>query len=318
VSRPRDYQVDVLLMAVAVSWGSTYWVAKELVGGGGVLGMLSIRMVVTALVLALLLRLAGRRLSRASVGLGMLFGLTLTAVFAFETFGIAGTTATNAGLIISLTMVITPVVEATWQRARVPRAYLIGGLVACLGVGLLSTNGNLAAPRLGDWLILTAAVLRAVHVTVVKRRSGERDVDDLSLTVVQMATCGVLFTVAGLAVGDTPAAYLAGMDTGDMWRMAYLVLACTVFAFYIQMWAVRRTSASRVSLLLGTEPIYAALIGVVFAGDQLTWLGWLGLALVLVSVSSVQFLTSAKAAAPTASSAEVAAAARRGEPETVG
>lgn len=288
----RSIHVDALLVAVAVSWGSTYWVAKDLLSAGTVLGMLGLRMGATALVLLVCLFLMGRRPRRESLGVGVVFGLTLSAVFAFETFGIADTTATNAGLIISLTMVITPVLEARVQRTVVPRAYLNGGLAACVGVALLSTNGSVTAPRAGDWLILGAAVMRAAHVTVVKKMSAERPLDDLSLTVVQMGTCAVLFTLVGVAMGDGPVEYASRLGAADWWRMLYLVGICTVFAFYVQMWAVRRTSASRVSLVLGTEPIYAALIGVLLAGDHLSGWGWLGLAIVVAAVSTVQVMTS--------------------------
>lgn len=64
--------------------------------------------------------------------------------------------------------------------------------------------------------------------------------------------------------------------------MAYLVVICTVFPFFIQMWAVRKTSPTRVSLLLGTEPVWAAIIGVAIAGDRLGPTGIIGVALVLV------------------------------------
>ncbi len=40
--------------------------------------------------------------------------------------------------------------------------------------------------------------------------------------------------------------------------LLFLSVFCTLFAFFVQMWAVRRTSPSRVSLLLGTEPLWAA------------------------------------------------------------
>ena len=39
---------------------------------------------------------------------------------------------------------------------------------------------------------------------------------------------------------------------------------------------VRRTSASRASLLMGTEPLWAVAAGVVVAGETLGWLGALG------------------------------------------
>jgi threonine/homoserine efflux transporter RhtA len=51
------------------------------------------------------------------------------------------------------------------------------------------------------------------------------------------------------------------------------------------MWAVRRTSPSRVSLLLGTEPVWAAAVGIALAGDRPGWLGLVGAVLVLVGTA---------------------------------
>jgi drug/metabolite transporter (DMT)-like permease len=65
----------------------------------------------------------------------------------------------------------------------------------------------------------------------------------------------------------------------------YLGVACTVAAFLIQMWAVRRSSPARVSLLLGTEPLWAAAFGVILAGDSLTIVGFVGAAMVLVGTN---------------------------------
>lgn len=52
-----------------------------------------------------------------------------------------------------------------------------------------------------------------------------------------------------------------------------------------QMWAVRKTSPSRVSLLLGTEPLWAAAAGIAIGGERLGTLGLLGALLVLVGTT---------------------------------
>lgn len=61
----------------------------------------------------------------------------------------------------------------------------------------------------------------------------------------------------------------------------YLALGCSVFAFLVQLWAIRRTSPARASLLLGTEPVWAVLIGISLGGEHLTALAGFGIALVL-------------------------------------
>lgn len=273
--------VDALLLAVAVAWGSTYWVAKELVSQDTVLAVLAVRMLLTAVALALILAVMRKRLNKAEAVVGGILGLLLSTVFTFETFGIAATSATNAGLIISLTIVMTPVLETVVGKRKLSGLFYLAALIAVAGVYFLATGGAAASFGLGDLLILLAAVARAVHVTGMHRLSAGRSIDSLNLTFIQMATCGLVFLVMSSLWGTPVATYAGSMNWSAALQMAYLVVVCTVFPFFVQMWAVRKTSTTRVSFLLGTEPVWAAVIGVTLAGDVLGPQGIFGVVLVL-------------------------------------
>ena len=292
------FRVDLLLIVVAASWGSTYLVTKELVTPSSVIALLSVRMLLAAALMAVIVvarrvrtkAVERRRLSRSGLGVGVVLGVLLAAVFVCETFGIAHTSATNAGLIISLTMVFTPILESAVTRRRLPGSFFFAAFVAVVGVALLADAHAFETPSLGDLLMLASAVIRAVHVVTMHRLTEGRSdapasrrpaVNTLTLTTVQLATCAVLFTVASAFVGDSVPVYLGTLGTDKLALFAYLVVICTVFAFFVQMWAVRRTSPARVSLLLGTEPLWAAVVGVGIAHDPLDAAAWCGMLLVL-------------------------------------
>jgi drug/metabolite transporter (DMT)-like permease len=279
------FRVDLLLLLVAASWGSTYLVAKELVSPSSVVALLALRMLLAAAVMGIIVAARRNRVTRAELRVGVILGVLLAAVFAFETFGIAHTSATNAGLIISLTMVFTPILESVVSGRRLPRTFFFAAMIAVVGVVLLAGGGELRAPSLGDLLILIAAIVRAVHVTSMHKLSADRPMDSLHLTTVQLATCAALFTASSVFYGDSIPQYVSELDPASGMLFLYLVLACTVFAFFIQTWAVRRTSPSRVSLLLGTEPIWAAIIGITIAHDTVGLAGYLGIALILAGTA---------------------------------
>jgi drug/metabolite transporter (DMT)-like permease len=226
-----------------------------------------------------------KRLTRAELIAGVPIGGLLAAVFAFESFGIAQTSATHAGLIISLTIVLTPVLESIVSRRRLPGLFFAAATVAVSGVVLLAGNGTLNPPGAGDVLVLCAAVVRAVHVVSMAKLTGARTVDSMHITAVQLGTCGLIFAVGSLACGASIPRYLSQLNGQQGTIVLYLVLVCTVFAFYVQIWAVRRTSPSRVSLLLGTEPVWAAFIGMTMAHDRIGILGGCGVALVLAGTA---------------------------------
>lgn len=278
-------RVDAGLLLVAAAWGSTYLVAKELVTPDSVVALLAARMLFAAAALGVVLGVRRSGIAAREWRIGIVLGTLLAAVFTLETFGIAHTSATNAGLIISLTIVFTPLLDAATARRRPSGRFLLACTVAVAGVALLAGNGELRPPALGDLLIVGAAIVRAVHVTAMHRLTPGPGWDAANLTTVQLATCAALFTMSTLFAGDSLPAYLSGFDARDAMLFVYLGLVCTVFAFLVQMWAVRRTSPARVSLLLGTEPVWAAIIGVALAGDRVTPLGLVGIALILVGTA---------------------------------
>lgn len=279
------FRVDVLLLLVAAAWGSTYLVAKELVTPESVVALMAVRMLLAAAVMAAIVAARRNPVTTAELRVGLVLGVLLAAVFTCETFGIAHTSATNAGLIISLTIVFTPILESITSRRRLPGRFFLAAALAVVGVALLAGNGAFSPPNLGDLLVLAAAVVRAVHVTSMHKLTAGRPMDSLHLTTVQLATCAALFSLASLFTGDSIPQYLSQLDLGRGILLLYLVLACTVFAFFIQTWAVRRTSPSRVSLLLGTEPIWAAVIGISIAQDDVTLAGYVGITLILAGTA---------------------------------
>jgi drug/metabolite transporter (DMT)-like permease len=267
---------DLLLVAVAVVWGSSYLVAQTLVLAGGVLAVLALRFLVSAIALAPVM--AVRRLSRPELRVGVLLGLTQATVLVLETYGVALTSATNAGVLISLTILLTPALEGAVRRRWLPRRFFVAAAVAVAGVVLLVAGPGLRAPTAGDAMMLAAAVVRAAHATLSGRLTDGRRYDTVTLTWLQMMVGAVLFTL--VAAPALPSAVRA-FGPGHWLGVLYLAMGCSVFAFLVQLWAIRRTSAARASLLLGTEPVWAVLIGVGIAGEHLTAIAVAGIILVL-------------------------------------
>ena len=98
---------DLLLLLVAVIWGSSYGVAKQALAFYPVLGFLAVRFCLTFVILLPQLRGEGRQAWAPGIPLG---GVML-AIFLCETYGVLHTSASNAAFLISLCVVITPFVE---------------------------------------------------------------------------------------------------------------------------------------------------------------------------------------------------------------
>ncbi|MFF9175042.1 DMT family transporter [Streptomyces sp. NPDC014793] len=278
----RAWHTDLPVLLVAVCWGASYLAAKDITTARTVLAVLVLRfaLVLPALAAAGLRSL--RALTAAQWRGAALLGLILSGVFLLETYGVVHTSATNAGLIISLTMIFTPLAEAAVTRTRPTADFLGAAALSVLGVVLLTQGGGFTRPSSGDLLMLLAALVRTLHVLVMSRLRAVRGAGALPLTTVQLGTAVAVFAALSAGTGaPAPWAAASGFGPREWAGLLFLSALCTLFAFFVQMWAVRRTSPSRVSLLLGTEPLWAATAGIALGGERLGTLGVVGGALVL-------------------------------------
>lgn len=271
---------DLTLLLVAMVWGTSYGVAKGALAFYPVLGFLAVRFTLTFLLLSPALWRATAQERRDALHVGLPLGGLMLAIFLSETFGVAHTQASNAAFLISLCVVFTPFVE--WGMLGRKPALAMFGFAAMSLVGALLLSGGLQGQLgLGDGLMLCAAVLRALTVCQTSKLTRTRNAPALALTAVQAGVVGLGCTALAIASAEG----LPPLPTAPaFWQMSvYLVLGCTVFAFFAQNWALKSSSPSRVALLTSSEPAFGALFAVYWLGETLTPMAWLGGALIVAA-----------------------------------
>ncbi len=252
-ARRSSLWADLAVLGVAAVWGASYPVAKGALAHAPVLVLIVYRFLSTALVMSAIARRDLAAASGRDLLAGMVLGGILSAIFLAETFGVALTTATNTALIISLCTILTPFLDFGLRRRLPPAGVLLGAAVAIAGVACLA--GGMTALGTGDLLVLGAALLRALMVVATKRLMEGRALSSAALTAVQAATVAGLALILLLTEGG-PGGLRVAAGPGFWRAVAFLSLFCTIAAFYVQNAAVRRTSPTRVSFLMGTEPLF--------------------------------------------------------------
>ena len=270
---------DGMLLMVALIWGSSYAVAKQALLFYPVLGFLAVRFGLTFVLLLPQLRGAGRRALRP----GLPLGLVMLAIFLCETWGVMLTSASNAAFLISLCVVITPFMEWLLLRQRPHNTLFLACAMSLAGVWLL-TGGPQLSLNLGDALMLAAALLRAVLVCLTRRLTAGREIPALALTAVQSGVVAAGCILLGVSLpGGLPALPALPVEPAFWFGTLYLVLFATLFAMYAQNLALGRSSATRVSLLMGSEPLFGAIIAGLWLGERLGPMGWAGGSLIMLA-----------------------------------
>ncbi|SDJ21170.1 DMT family transporter [Variovorax sp. OV700] len=274
---------EIMLLLVAAVWGGSYAVAKQATQQLPVLEFIALRFSLTFVVLLPALKPLFNAQWRQGIAVGGLLGANLLAIFVCETFGVSLTTASNAAFLISLCVALTPFVE-WWLLGRRPerRMFWAAGLSAAGAAMLSATSPADISVGWGDGLMVIAAFLRAVMVCMTRKLAGRHSMPALTLTAVQSGVMALGAAALSLAVSKG-AWHMPPATASFWWGMAYLVLLCTVFAFFAQNHAASRSSPSRVSLLMGSEPVFGAVIAVYGFGEAVGAWGWIGGLLIVVA-----------------------------------
>ena len=271
---------DLTLLLVALVWGTSYGVAKGALVFYPVLGFLAVRFLLTFVLLLPTLVQASAGQRRDAVRTGLPLGGLMLCIFLCETFGVAHTQASNAAFLISLCVVFTPFVE-WWLLGSRPARHLFGfAAISLLGASLLS-GGLVGQLGLGDALMLAAAVLRAITVCQTSKLTRGSTAPALALTAVQAGVIGLgsllLFLCSAEGLSALP------VERSFWLATVYLVLGCTVFAFFAQNWALQHSSPSRVALLTSAEPAFGVVFAVLWLGEGLGVTAWIGGGLIVLA-----------------------------------
>lgn len=286
VSAQRFPLAEVALVGVAAVWGLTFPMVKDAVAGFPVSTFLAYRFLSAFVIVATFsfIQPKGlRKLDRQGLGGGALMGIFLTAGYVFQTLGLERTSASNAGFITGLFVVLTPLFGALLFRRAVGAPAWVAALVSAVGLFLLSRTGG-TGDLGGDALVFLCACSFAFHILATGRVAKRFDTG--ALLAVQVGVCGVITLVWAAISGE-----LAVPREGSLWlALAVTSLFATAVGFFIQTYAQKEASETRTALILASEPAFAGLFAFILLGETLTFLGWLGAALILASIVVVELV----------------------------
>ena len=190
-------QANLLLLAVALVWGSAFVAQAHGTESLGSFTFTGIRFLLGACVITPLvlrdLRLISRRPVKPGRGdfIGVLMlGLLLALGAVFQQIGITGTTVTNAGFLTALYVPLVPLISWLVMQVRPHWSVWPASIGCLLGTWMLSGAGALSLSVGYAWVI-ASSLFWALHVIFVGR-VAER------LAAPFLVACGQ-FLVAGVA-----------------------------------------------------------------------------------------------------------------------
>jgi drug/metabolite transporter (DMT)-like permease len=285
-------RADALLLLVALLWGTTF-VAQKLGGTTvGPLAFVSVRFLAASVFLIPIAIWESRRstvrLRRIDFAGGAAIGACLCSACLLQQTALASTTATNAGFLTAVYMVLVPFVA--WMITRqAPRPLVLAACaVALLGAWLLAGAGSGAAAAAGQWsrgdvLVLVSDLIWALHISLIAKFRGIAS-RPILLSLIQCAITGLVSLPAALIWQPVTVPVLLGA----LPAILYAGIVSSGIAFTLQIVAQRFTPPAEAALIMSLESVFAAIAGAVVLGEMLSLRAACGALLIMLGVVLVE------------------------------
>jgi drug/metabolite transporter (DMT)-like permease len=276
-------KADLVLMLVALIWGSTFVLVKQALDSISTMLFLTLRFGIAAAALAIIFRGRGSRRGRRREWMaGAVVGCFLFAGYCLQTTGLKYTTPSKAGFITGFYIVLVPLFSAVIYRRAPQAAELAGVGVATAGMCLLTNPSLRLDIGFGDVLVLASAVSYAFHILALGRFSTEMSYEGLSVS--QIAT-GAVLGASSFWWLERPHIVL---NSSVVVALLITSLFATAFAFSVQSWAQQFTTPTRTALIFALEPVFAWLAADALIGEVLTPKAASGAVLILAGILLVE------------------------------
>ncbi len=268
-TRSQRIRADLMLLAVAVIWGSAFVVQRLAAEGIGVYLFNGARFMLGALVLLPAARWRGFSadglpgLRWKSLPYVIAPGVLLVFAAGFQQAGLRTTTAGNAGFITGLYVVFIPIILALFLRRRVRPIIWPAVALSVAGMYMLSMAESLHLNQ-GDVLEFIGAVFWGLHVIVTGKAVQRLNV--MHFVIGQYLVCGLLNLGLGVMWEHATLPILLR----DWWVVAYTGLLSVGLGYTMQAIAQRHAPPADAAILLSLESVFAALSGWLFLGELLT------------------------------------------------
>lgn len=284
----------LLALVANVLWGTTFLASKYTLQAWGPITSAGLRFGIATICLFLGLKLLRRKIEfpQTPRQWGGLFLIGTTAFGVLYPMQLAGLkfipSSLSAAIMLTSPLAVLFLGRFLLREELSKKKYLallfgiIGGSVLILSTSSLSVNFD-SDFALGTLLTLAASV--SLAVSIIATRAYSKDFSSSDLTFWSMAIGFFELSIAAFLFEENVLATINLYSNPIAWSsMLFLAIVCSAFCFFIWNHALSKASPQDIASSMHIKTPTAVLLGVLIAGEALTYRIAIGTALVMIGV----------------------------------
>ncbi len=273
----KKYTAVMGLILVTVIWGGGFVASDMALNSLTPFQIMTIRFGLAACLMGLVSIKSLHGIKKEEVRAGILMGIALFVGFSLQIIGLKYTTPSKNAFLTATNVVMVPFIAFLFLRKRVGMRGILGAVLAVLGVGILSLDGNFSL-GFGDALTLICAVGFAfqIFLTSIFVKTCRATV----LNFLQMLTSFVLSLICLFLFGETSFAV-----TGEgILSVLYLGVVSTTICYLLQTACQRYVDETKAAIILSMESVFGTILSILILHEQITLRMILGCIIILAAV----------------------------------
>ena len=273
----KKITAQIGLLFVTIIWGLTFVLVKAALNDAPPFSFAALRFGLATLITFLIVNKNIITITKNEIIGGILCGFLLFLGYAFQNFGLMNTTATKSAFITSVSVLIVPFILVAMDIQKVKLRIWLAVVLATFGLYLLILPGG--GINIGDVITFGCAVSFALHI-IAQDNYLKKEIRLLPFICIQLAFVTLISFIHAQVF--EPEAII--WSTRLINAIIITGIFATLIAFFTMIWAQKILNPSETAIIFAMEPVAAAFFAMVFAGEILGLLGWIGGGLVCLAV----------------------------------
>jgi len=281
----KSLKFEMLLLITAFIWGVGFPATKIAVNTGfQTFTIISGRFVIASVLLTIGFKKHIKYIDKKHIQFGVFAGILLFLGFVFQTFGIMYTVPSKNAFITQMMVILVPFLYWAVYKVRPDRFAFIGAFIALLGGLVLTFDSSIGGGlNKGDILTFGCALMVATHIIASSHFAKKEGTSLIGFTLVQFYTAAILSLFITIGFEDVPRVTLF-----NWWPLIFMGVLNTALGFTIQTFAHKYSTATKSSIIVSTEAVFASVASVIMIGEAVTVQMILGGLLVFIAVITVE------------------------------
>jgi drug/metabolite transporter (DMT)-like permease len=265
----KIWKAELLLLLVTMIWGGTFPIIKSIVEVTPPFLFVSYRFGIALLIAVIIWRKFLKGFSKVEVRQGTILGLLYGIGFLLQAFGLTLTSASKSGFVTGSTVIFVPFAYWILERKKISPWHIAGVIIVLFGLWIF-TNPQIDNINYGDVLTLVSAMFWAFYIPYLDKimtDTNDATAKSARLIMMQFLVTGIIGVWAHLIFEH--GTFKTILSLGLIGALFYTAVFATVIATGIQTRYQHYTTPVKAALIFSLEPVFAAILAVMFIDDPM-------------------------------------------------